>query len=280
MYRRVHERALARFALVCSVRFEYVPKSKVRFSGGPVPSWEINMKVSKFTLWEPDSDREMNSDIELVVDNPTKLDVQRVEYSVVLLGKSGAPVAGGSNQQEDCMIEPGEHAVISTGAGRVSAHIVGEDRDNVKLRANATLYAREFHRLGEIDAPAKDNTAACLKKSIKSALVEGKLVLAVLRPAADERGNVSLQIRMQLQSRCDIVLQDVMLKYRLLDRDGSEAESSYGTLQLRAKGSAIFDEYIAVKKSRLRGATLSFELLLFYPIHVANCEGISAPHED
>lgn len=238
------------------------------------------MKISGFTLAEPDSDSEMHADIEIVVDNPTKLDVQKVEYSVVLLDENGAPVACGSNNQEDCMIEPGEDAVIMASVGRVSSHIVGEERDNVRVRANATLYAREFHRLGEIDAPTKDNVAVFLTKSIKSALVDGNIVLTIFRPAADDSGDVSLQIRMQVQSCCDTALQDVTLKYRLLDRDGSEAESSYGSLNLRARGCAIFDEYISVKKSKLKGATLAFDLLLFYPIHVANCESMSAPQGD
>ena len=238
------------------------------------------MKISKFVLGTPDSSDDMRADIEFVVDNPTKSDIHKVQYCVSLHDEAGVMVGGNNSGEEDCLIEPGEDAVISPYAGDVSVHFVGDERDNVKVRVNATLYAREFHRMGEIDAPAKDNQVIRHAKSVKSALIDGELVIMLLRTPADESGDVTTKIRLGLRNLCDKVLPDVLLRCRLLDRDGSEAESSQDTVTVRANGTAFFDTYLSVKKSKLKGAKMAFDLTLFHPVHVANCDAVSTPEED
>jgi hypothetical protein len=239
------------------------------------------MKISKFTLSEPDSDGEMQPDIEFQVDNPTKSDVHLVQYTVALLDEKGALVVSDSDSEAKCTVDRGGIETISVlGPAGISSHVVGSDRDNVKVRVNATLCAREFHRLGEISIPAKDHETARLTKSVKSKLIEGKLVAAVFRPPVDEEGDVSVWVRLAVQSRHETELPNAELKCTLLDRNGSEVDTSTIYRRVRARGLSAFDSYMVVKKSKLKGATMSLDLLLYHPVHVAYCEAMSAPQED
>lgn len=239
------------------------------------------MKISKFTLSEPDSDGEMQPDIEFQVDNPTKSDVHLVQYTVALLDEQGALVVSDSDTEAKCSIDPRETETISVlGPAGISRHVVGSDRDNVKVRVNATLCAREFHRLGEISIPAKDHETARLTKSVKSKLIDGKLVAAVFRPPVDDEGDVSVWVRLAVQSRHDTELPNAELECTLLDRNGSEVDSMKIYRRIRARGLSAFDSYMVVKKPKLKGATMSLGLHLYYPVHVAHCEAMSSPQED
>lgn len=199
-----------------------------------------------------------------------------------MFDEQGFPVSTANNDARACLIAPGEDArFVVVPADWISLHAVGEDRDNVKVIADATLYAREFHKLGEIAVPAKQHGVAQLQQKVKSSLIDGNVTLGIHRAAPSDDDSVDVNVIVVLRSRCEFILPQAELKTRMLDSEGAqEGDVSSMAVDIPAGGVVFLKDCISVHKSMLAGAKLAFELLLFHPVGIVKCEATSTPNDD
>lgn len=238
------------------------------------------MKVTKFTLSKPDTDGSMSTDIAVSISNPTQHDIRWLQYNVVFSDKDGSPIQSSNDCTEDCTIEPGEDFVVKPW-GSVPSQVAGTTRDNVTLTVSAVLHAREFYKLGEVEVPSTDFGHATLEKSVTSETIEGPVKVLLFREKMDDDGQVRVQCRVFVKSKCDLHLGRVEIKCELLDADDAVIDSNSDVLTLPARSIGCIESGTGwLKKSQFKDAKMRMALLVFKPIHVEQCTGSSSPAED
>jgi len=239
------------------------------------------MKVTKFLLSAPDSDGAMSSTTTVTVVNPTKEDVRWIQFNSVFSDKDGFPLQCSNDSNEDCTIEPGEDFQISPWGSDIPSQVVGTGRDNVTLTVSATLYAREFFKLGEIDVPATDLTAVKLERQINSSTIEGPIKAMLFRQKTDDEGQTKVDCRIVVRNKSDLHLARIEVKCELLDADEAVVDSNSDQAVLPARSIVCIESGSSwLKKSQFKGAKLRVSLSVFRPVHTAQCSATSTPSED
>lgn len=238
------------------------------------------MKITKFAVGAPDSDGDMNSSIEFVAVNPTKEDVRLVRYHAVVTDKDGYAVACNIENEESCNLEPGGDLTLGPWI-TLQKGFCGKTRDNLKLTMSATMYAREFTKLGEIEVPAKDLTVALVEKKVSSSVIDGTVKVGVQRKKEDDSGQVQVSCMVMVRNKSDLHLQKVQLKSELLDSEDAVVESNESDVTIAAHCVSCIDGGFSwLKKSQLKGAKVRMGLFVFRPVYAGECTAVSTPEDE
>ncbi len=238
------------------------------------------MKITKFELRAPDSDGEMSTDVAALIDNPTTEEVRWLEYIAVLSDKDGFPLSCWRNT-EDCTIDIGEEFAVDPHGSPVQSQVAGGARNNITVSVSAILHAREFYKLGEVEAPAADRGFARIEKAVTSSTIDGALNVLIFRHKTDEQGQTCLECRVTIRNVSDLHLARVQLKWDLVDAEDSITESGSDEIAVQARSLGCLESSIGwYKKSQFKGAKVRLSLYVFRPVHAAHCSGTSTPSKD
>jgi hypothetical protein len=178
------------------------------------------MNISKFAVGQPDSDGDVRQpEVECVITNPTQADVRMIRQSLIVTDKNGFCIGHNANNQEDCDIEPGGDTTITPWLTFEQGFSETEE-GSFRLTVSATLYARVFFSLGEVDVPTKDLSREMFEREIASTVIEGPLKVSVLRGKPDDEGKIAVKAMVIVRNKSEHHLPRVEMKSELLDSDG------------------------------------------------------------
>lgn len=236
------------------------------------------MNVTKFLLSPPNSDGSMSTTAIVTIVNPTTEDARWIQFNAVYSDKDGFPLQCNNNATEECKIEPGEDFQISTWGAEIPSQVVGTSRDNVTLTVNATLHAREFFKLGEIDVPAVDFASAKLERQVTSSTIEGPIKAMLFRQKTDEEGQTKIDCRIFVRNKSDLHLARVEVKCEVLDADEAVTDTNSDQSVLPTRSVVCIESGSNwLKKSQFKGAKMRVSLSVFRPTHTAQCSATSVP---
>jgi hypothetical protein len=237
------------------------------------------MKISSFSIGEPDSSGEMSGDVDIKIGNPTAEDVRWVQYRAAFEDAQGFPLYASNDNADDCRVEPNEEFKVSVPC-TLQSQTAGTGRRDIVVRASVTLHAREFFRLGEIDIPAAEFGCATIAKTIQSAVLDSKVMLLAVRVRNDDEGQGRVECRVVLTNRSGLHLERVELKCELLDADEAVVDSADDACSVAAGAVACIEGGIPwVRASQLRRGKIRLSLSVFRPVYVGSCMGTSVPQD-
>ncbi len=243
------------------------------------------MKIMQFQVGAPDPTGEMNADVTFAIKNVPSHDLRWVQYRVVFENRQGFPIQC-SEGSEDCRLEPDEAFQISTSC-ILQNHTAGTSRDDIVARVAASLHAREFLRLGEVEAPIQEFGWATLSRTVQSAVLDPTLKIGLLRSRNDDEGHGRVECRVILQNRSQSHLDRVVLKCELLDADEVSIDENEDSISIPSGSTACLEGGTSwVKASRFKNAKIRLSLSVYRPIESVECVGTSSPetvaleHED
>jgi hypothetical protein len=237
------------------------------------------MKISRFSIGEPDSSGEMSGDVDIKIGNPTAEDVRWVQYRAAFEDAQGFPLYASNDNADDCRVEPNEDFQVSVPC-TLQTQTAGTGRRDIVVRASVTLHAREFFRLGEIDIPASEFGCATVSQTIQSAVLDSKVMLLAVRARNDDEGQGRVECRVVLTNRSTLHLERVELKCELLDADEAVVDSSDDACAVPAGAVACIEGGIPwVRASQLRRGKIRLSLSVFRPVYVGSCMGMSVPQD-
>ena len=237
------------------------------------------IKISRFSIGEPDASGQMSGDVAIKIGNPTAEDVRWIQYRAAFEDPQGFPLYASNDNAEDCRVEPNEELEVSVPC-TLQSQTAGTGRRDIVVRASVTLHAREFVRLGEIDIPASEFGCATVSKTIQSAVLDSKIMLLAVRSRNDDEGQGRVECRVVLTNRSTLHLERVELKCELLDADEAVVDSSDDACAVAAGAVACIEGGIPwVKASQLRRGKIRLSMSIFRPIHVGSCVGTSVPQD-
>jgi len=236
-----------------------------------------NGEITKFTVSEPDDDGDMHTDVEMSFTNSSGEDVRLVKAATVFFSGSGVAIGSGSNK-DTLALDPGEDLTIKPGSRYLKVGMAGNERNDIRCVARATLYKREFHRLGEVDLPKNESEPTVLIATTKSSAISADVKIAILRMPPDSDGDVNLEVRCGLYNLGESRLDEVTLKIDVLDEDDSVLRSDETSTDIDPKAWGAIDTTIwGLSKGVLKSAKARMYLTIYHPVLTINGEGVSSP---
>lgn len=234
------------------------------------------MHVTKFEMYSPDRGGDMTVDCKVIVDNPTQENIRLIRTSTVYVNKDGLIFACNLDNDRDEYLGPGEDSILDPGISDANVKYCGDARDDVRVRVFATLYCREFSKLGEIEVPAHYKQCTTLRKTVTSSVIDPEIAVVVSRGEPDDNGNIIIETLCGILNRTDKHIGKVLLKTELLDNEGEVIHTDESQSELAPHAVTCIEGSIwGLRKGQLGGARCRCSLSVFVPVHRETCEATS-----
>ncbi len=240
------------------------------------------MKITKNTYSGPDKDGETNYDTEVVIENKTEHVIELIKTSSLVLNKSGLCLSGSYDNEHDVFIDPGESDTINTSPGWAK----GIDKSEVaktKVSVDATLFRREFSKVGVFEVQEDHKTIILLDKTLELSGGNVKVYGACLRrdkPDADD-GTVLLTACLGVRNVSNKYIERFSVKMVLIDQEEAILEESteYNSIPPNM-GLFIEPSIYGVKKGRLRNCSVRLGISLYTPVGALSADAVVKEDED
>jgi hypothetical protein len=226
------------------------------------------MKLTKATYSGPDSDGDLNFEIEATIENGGESIVELVKTSVILVNSDGVSVGGSHDDEEEVFIDTDETASIDIRTPWSTKEVgFGGGLDNIKAIVDAQLYRREFHNLGEFALPADHKTATHVKKGIDIAGLVKIMGATCSRTKPDEDGDMQVEMNIGIRNISDIYFERVVAKFAIFDQEGAEVDRAedYNCLTPHS-GHSLNPSMYGLKKGRLKNCTAKLTIHVYQPV--------------
>ena len=239
------------------------------------------MKINKFTYTKPDSDGDVRLEGSAVFENKTDFDAEYVVISTTVLNHAGVTVAGQKREEENAFVSSkgSEEMDIDFGWNLHEDFLDGKS-DKISALVTATMYKREFVKVGSIEVPANQNSLNMFKKDVSlGGMVEVRGV-SVLRKK-DEDGEIKLEIRAGFRNVSDSYIDRAQLTTKLIDQRDAEIDESLEYQSMPSKSSWIAEpSFWGVKPGKVKNAELKLSASIFVPIGTFTAEASATLHKD
>ena len=228
---------------------------------------ENNMKISKAEFNGPDADGDVNFEFTVTFENKTDHDIESVKSSCLITNKEGAVVGGSYGDENDIFIEPGESEEIDLYCSYLKSAHFGGKLAGSNVLIDATFYRAEFHKLGEHDVPLSSEKPNIIDNSLEIGDMLKIFKTGIFLDPVDEEGDVGMEVRIGIRNVSDVHFEKVEVKAELLDKRGSEIETSSDYQVLNAFSSSFLNAtFWGLKPNRLKGCVVKLSLLVHQPI--------------
>lgn len=232
------------------------------------------MKLIKCEYNGPDSDDDINFDIEAAYENKSDHDVEWAKSSCLIINKDGIAIGGSQDDESDVYIEPDETETFSVYAPYLRGANFNGDIDSHELIVDTTFYRSEFHKMGEHPVPESAEKPSLIANGFEIGDMIKVLGTNIFLRPVDEDGEQQIEVNVGIRNVSDVHFEKVELKVELLDKKGNEIEESSDYHATNAFSSRTLSAtFWGQKPSRLKACTLKLSLSVFQPIGSATVAG-------
>ena len=232
------------------------------------------MKLIKAEYSGPDSDDDLNFDIEVAYENKSDHDVEWVKSSCLILNKSGIVIGGNQDDETDVYIEPGETETFSVWSPYLKGANFAGDLGNNEIIVDSTFYRTEFHKMGEHPVPESTEKPSLIENGFDIGDMIKVLGTNIFLQPEDEEGEQGIEVKVGIRNVSDVHFEKVELKAELLDKKGNEIEESFDYFATNAFSSrTLTASFWGQKPSRLKSCTIKLSFTIYQPISSATVTG-------
>ena len=225
------------------------------------------MKFIKAEYNGPDGDGDVNFDFELAFENSSDHDIESVKTSCLITNQEGAVVGGSYGDEQDVFIEPGESEAFDIYCSYLKEAHFGGSLAGSNVLVDSTFYRAEFHKLGEHEVPSSSDNPNIIDNSLEIGDMLKVFKTGIFLDPVDDEGEVGMEVRIGVRNVSDVHFEKVEVKAELLDKRGSEVDTSEDYQVLNAFSSSfLVASFWGLKPSRLKGCTIKLSVLVHQPI--------------
>ena len=225
------------------------------------------MKITKAEFNGPDGDGDLNFDFVITFENTSDFDIESVKSSCLITNKDGAVVGGSYGDEKDIFIEPGDSEEIDLYCSYLKSAHFGGSLAGSNVLVDATFYRAEFHKLGEHEVPSSSDKPNIIDNSLEIGDMLKIFKTGVFLDPVDEEGEVGMEVRIGVRNVSDVHFEKIEVKAELLDKRGSEIDTSQDYQVLNAFSSSFLNaSFWGLKPNRIKGCSVKLSLLVHQPI--------------
>ena len=247
--------------LVARVQSADQRKSKqlsIRNSIGPFATEITKSKINK-----PDSDGDVSIDIDLNLSNFSGEDIELLLTKLVVFTASGLPLIEQEDERE-LLINNASTEELSLNSGYFkAAQIAGSSASETQVLLQVVPCGCRYTELPLLELTSPGNITGLSEKVElqRDVQLQG---FSVVTTKPDEEGNCQLEVKGLIVNESGCLLNKVVMKIRLLDRNGREIDSTEWIEKVQPSGTICIDTSMwSIKPSRLDGARANISTKIF-----------------
>ena len=233
------------------------------------------MKITECTFNGPDNDGDMNYTGEATIENVTEHTIELIKTSSIILDERNIGFAGSHDNEHDVFIEPGDSDKVDVGTyGKGIENLI---KDKTKLSVNATLFRREFSKLGTFEVQNDHKTIVTLDKTLELSSGNIKVYGSCLRrDKPDDEGCVSLTSCLGVRNTSDSYIERFLVKMVLIDQEDAILDETSDYTSIPPNMGHFMEPSIwNVKKGRLKNCQVRLGVSVFSPIGALTAEMVA-----
>jgi len=233
------------------------------------------MKVSKFTHGNPDSDGEINFELEAMIENESDHDIEFVYYSWLIVNENETSVLGGNYEDDSVFIgakDSGSISLISWDRVHKDAFASGNASEST-AHAAVTTYRREFVKVGTIDVPSKPGEMTSIDKKISLGGAAELMGISCLRNKDDDDGNMDLVFAAGVKNTSDDYISRVQITMKAMDQRDAQIEEDVRAETLPPKAITTIQPYMwGLAPGKMKNGQFVVTASVFLPIESYTAE--------
>ena len=237
------------------------------------------MKIDGFTYDIPDRDGDISFSGDITLENTSEFDAELIKTSVLFVNENNVTVSG-THSDEDAFI-------AAKDTGKVNLYMPSAHKDHfksgkgsdAKAYVSATMYRREFVKIGFLDIPAKPGELTEIKKTISLGGVAECLGVSCLRKKDTDEGEMDLLIHAGIRNTSDSYIPRAQLSVKAMDQRDAQIDDCVDYEVLPAKSSHTFSpSFWGLKPKKMKNGVLSISASVFLPIESFSLEAEPTPY--
>jgi hypothetical protein len=225
------------------------------------------MKFLKAEYFGPDSDGDINFDVEIEFNNTSDHEVETLKSSCIITNKDGIVIGGNNEDETEVFIEPGDSETFNIWTPYLKGFHFGGDLQDVNIIVDTTSYRCEFHKLGDHSIPESSEKPIFIQNGFDIGDMIKILGTSIFLEPIDEDGETGIEIKVGIRNVSEVHFDKVVLKAELLDKKGNEIEESSDYLSANAYSSKVLTaSFWRMKPSRLKNCSVKLSLSINQPI--------------
>ncbi|MDB2529575.1 hypothetical protein N9X46_02405 [Paracoccaceae bacterium] len=226
------------------------------------------MSIANFQVEGPDEDGDISLEIEFKLKNSSETEITLVKKNLVLEQSKVGALAGEVNDKEECLLDPGDSLEVNTWT-RVNKNYFDQNDDSVDVKFFTSFYSSEFFKFTEIAIPNEANQTTSVVKNVSSELLEQGIKISIMRTeeapydeAEEDPEEDKLEIKISLENKSGIYMEDIECSLVLIARNGAEIEETSDQLEVLAphSGALLQPSFWNIKRSKLRDAKINLSI--------------------
>jgi hypothetical protein len=151
----------------------------------------------------------------------------------------------------------------------VNKNYFDQNDDSVDVKFFTSFYSSEFFKFTEIAIPNEANQTTSVVKNVSSELLEQGIKISILRTeeapydeAEKDPEEDKLEIKISLENKSGIYMEDIECSLVLIARNGAEIEETSDQLEVLAphSGALLQPSFWNIKRSKLRDAKINLSI--------------------
>jgi hypothetical protein len=203
--------------------------------------------------------------IDLSVTNDTEFSIELVKTSCLLFSNSRVSIGGGGGaySEEDIYMDPGETSQFSVNVDNPFLSAISGVEDSISAEVCATFFAKEFVDLGEMSVPDNEKSSTQFEGKVTIAHSDFSIMGGVVFIEPSEDADRTVTANVGIKNSGAEMLQKVIIRLALFDRDGQQIEQSEVEEFLAPHSCNIASPRVYTKAGRLRGASVKISATFF-----------------
>jgi hypothetical protein len=234
------------------------------------------MNISKFTYRQPDSDGEINLELDAIIENESDFDVELVKGSVIIVNADGVTIGGEEIDDDSVFISPndsGEVRAISWGSIKKDQVSDGKGAE-AKAYLSMTTYRREYVKVGSLDVPNKPGEMTSIKKVVSLGGAGELLGMSCLRLKDTDEGEMDLEFYGGVRNTSEDYITRAQISVKAMDQRDAQIDDTIDYEALAAKSGRTFrPSFWGLKYGKMKNGAFVISASVFLPIESYSAEG-------
>ena len=230
----------------------------------------MNVKITKCTYENPDSDGDISIESEVLIENNSEFDIEYLKGSVIVVNEDGVTVAGSEIDDDNLFIGSKDSGAIDGWSLSTRVHKNHFDKGNAseaKVYIALTSYRREFVKLGSLDVPAKPGQMSVIKKVISLGGAAECMGMSCLRKKNDDDGEMDLEFSAGIRNTSEQYIAKAQVTVKAMDQRDAQVEDSVDWSELPAKTGKVYSpSFYGLKYGKLKNGEFKASASVFLPI--------------
>jgi len=233
------------------------------------------MKITKCTYDGPDSEGNIQYDMEASLENASDYDIELIKTSCFIIDEDGILIDGSFDDELDVNIDSKVTESIYIQPPWSLLEQIDTDLTKLKATVNAISFRREPYELGMVDVPQDNKTISVLDKSLDVCGAVKVFGASLNRSKPNDDGEVGLVMKVGVRNLTSDYIERISVKVVVIDQEKVHIEEDTNYVSLAPNSSTLISvDLYDITEDILRKCQIKLSMSTYVPVGSNSAEAI------